>query len=352
MTQANRRLPAEWEHQSGVMLTWPHASGDWAADLPQVEPVFYSIALEIVRRETLLLSCATNAQRERVRTTLLEQGAPETRLVTAVIPSNDTWARDHGPLTVLEDGRARLLDFRFNGWGNRHPWQLDNAISGRLAGLGCFASTSFGAVDLVLEGGSIESDGRGTLLATRSCLLHPRRNPHLSQLALEQKLRDLLGVQRILWLEHGGLQGDDTDGHIDMLVRICTPDTLVYQGCTETAYPFYDELAAMGNELRQLTTLTGEPYKVVALPWPGAKFDPDGARLPASYANFLVINGAVLVPGYDDPADESAARLIQGCFPGRELVMIPCLPLIQQYGSLHCSTMQFPQGVEFASPTA
>lgn len=330
------------------MLTWPHAGGDWAAQLPEIEPVFFSIALQIALRESLLVNCATAAQCEQVRTTLIRSGAPQGNLFTAVVPSNDTWARDHGPVTVFDEGKPRLLDFRFNGWGGKYPARADNAITGRLAASGRFGATAVEHVDLVVEGGSIDSDGRGTLMTTRRCLLHPQRNPDLGERPLTQKLSSLLGATRLLWLQHGGLAGDDTDGHIDMLVRFCSPSTLVYQSCNESAYAWYADLRAMADELRSWRTIQSEPYRLLALPWPGAKFANDGTRLPASYANFLVINGAVLVPGYDDPADVEAVRVLQMAFPDREIIQIPCTALIRQYGSLHCLSMQFPKGVEFS----
>jgi agmatine/peptidylarginine deiminase len=346
------RLPAEWEIQSGIMLTWPHGHGDWAPSLGQVEPVFRRMAVEIARREDLLINCASPAVAADIRAGLVAAGAPADRLFLAVMASDDTWARDHGPVTVLDDGRPQLLDFQFNGWGNKYPAELDNAITATLAGRGVFGSTPIKPVGLVLEGGSIDSDGAGSLLTTASCLLHPGRNPGLSREQLEHELHDLLGIGRVLWLEHGELEGDDTDGHIDMLARFCSKETIAYQSCTEVGYSGYTALKSMQAELAELRTSAGRPYRLVALPWPGPRHGPHGRRLPASYANFLVINEAVLVPSYEDPADEVAAQQLQRCFPEREIVQIPCLPVIQQYGSLHCLTMQFPRGVEFQAPGA
>ncbi len=233
----------------------------------------------------------------------------------AVVASNDTWARDHGPITVLDSGRPKLLDFQFNGWGNKYSAAADNAITMELAQRGVFAPAVVESVDLVLEGGSIESDGAGTLLTTACCLLHPQRNPELSRQQLEQRLCSLLGAERVLWLEHGALEGDDTDGHVDMLARFCPGDTIVYQSCAESGYGAYRELKTMETELTELRSVTGQPYHLVPLPWPQARYAPDGRRLPASYANFLVINGAVLVPAYDDPADARAVRTTAALFP-------------------------------------
>jgi len=341
------RLPAEWEPQAGVMLTWPHSNSDWRHLLDDVEPVFLQLATEIARRETVLINCIDAACAARIRSSLCESGVPEQRIVTAVVPSNDTWARDHGAVTRLHNGRPELLNFIFNGWGNKYPADRDNAISRRLHDSGVFSNTPLIDVDMVLEGGSIDSDGAGTLLTTRRCLLHPQRNPGLDARAVEARLHDLFGTSRILWLGHGALEGDDTDGHIDMLARFVAVEHIVYQRCTEPEYSAYDTLNAMEAELQTLRTAGGEPYRLTPLPWPAPRYSADGERLPASYANFLLINGAVLVPAYDDAQDDTAAAQLQQCFPQREVIQIPCLPLIQQFGSLHCLTMQFPAGVEF-----
>ena len=331
------------------MLTWPHAQGDWADSLAEAEAVFLDIAREIALREKLLVNCATAAQGERITGLLVEAGVPPAHIVTAIVPSDDTWARDHGPLTVLQQGQPRLLDFCFNGWGNKYPAQADNAITRRLAEQGCFGETPVKSIDLVLEGGSIDSDGAGSLLTTRSCLLHPQRNPQLSAEHLAQQLCQRLGAQRLLWLQHGALEGDDTDGHIDMLARFTDRDSIVFQACDEPGYRYHDALQAMQQELQQLRTLDGKPYRLRALPWPSARYLADGTRLPASYANFLVINAAVLLPVYNDSADDAATAVLQACFPQRDIIPIPCLPLIRQFGSLHCLTMQFPKGVEFGN---
>ena len=347
MSTSNLRLPAEWEPQSGVMLTWPHADSDWRDSLSVVEPVFFRIATEIARREMLLVNCIDAGMANRIYTQLCDTGIPQQNLVTAIIPSDDSWARDHGPLTRMRRGNPELMDFVFNGWGNKYPSQYDNAITRRLADYGVFGKTPVVSIDLVLEGGSIDTDGTGTLLTTRRCLLHPQRNPGLDRAAIEKQLHDLLGIRQVLWLEHGELEGDDTDGHIDMLARFVSPEHIVYQQCTEPGYPGYDALQAMEAELEALQNVNGASYQLTALPWPAPKYNTRGNRLPASYANFLVINGAVLVPAYEDSQDDVAAAQLQAAFPDREIVGIPCLPLIQQSGSLHCVTMQFPAAVEF-----
>ncbi|MDO8706528.1 MAG: agmatine deiminase family protein [Sulfuricaulis sp.] len=346
MTDSCRNyLPPEWAPQSGVMLTWPHAHGDWAKRLKQVEPVFTEIARQVSLREKVLISCYDRAHRERVGELLTEAGVDMGRVMLRTVPSNDTWARDHGPLAVVCHGETMLLDFGFNGWGGKFGYELDNQISRKLYGMNAFGHAPMQTVDMVLEGGSIEVDGSGTLLTTTRCLLAPTRNPKLSKQQIEERLMESLGINRILWLQHGYLAGDDTDSHIDTLARFCDRGTIAYVSCDDPQDEHYTELKAMEDELKTFRAADGQPYRLVPLPWPRAKFDEDGNRLPATYANFLIINGAVLVPTYDDPSDSLALARLKECFPDRELVAINCLPLIYQFGSLHCITMQLPEGV-------
>lgn len=337
-------FPAEWALQDAVQLTWPNDRGDWAPYLIQVEPVFIEIAREVARRERLIVSCYDGMQcaavADRLRTAGVNMGSVE----LFPIPSNDTWARDHGPITVFANQQPQLLDFIFNGWGGKYSAELDTQITARLIAAGAF-SARHQSVDLVLEGGGIETDGAGTLLTTTSCLLAPTRNPQFNQAQLEARLGELLGVDRFLWLHTGHLAGDDTDGHIDTLARFCSTDTIVYQGCNDPHDEHYPTLEAMAAELRALRTRAGNPYRLVELPWPQPKHSREGQRLPGTYANFLIINGAVLVPTYQDPADAAALETLRHCFPDREIVGIDCSALILQFGSLHCVTMQLPRGV-------
>ena len=236
-----------------------------------------------------------------------------------------------------------LLDFGFNGWGLKFASHLDNLVTRRLHETGLFAAQRR-TMGLVLEGGSIESDGRGTILTTAECLLNQNRNPHLEQKAIERELLAAFGADRILWLNNGYLAGDDTDSHIDTLARLCPEDTIAYVRCDDPADEHYQALSALENELKALKTRDGGAYRLIPLPWPKACFDDDGERLPATYANYLVINGAVLVPTYRDENDAAALAAIGEAFPGREIIGIDCLPLILQHGSLHCVTMQLPTG--------
>lgn len=327
------------------MLTWPHAHGDWRPWLAQVEPVFTEIARQIARRERVLIVCHDAEHRDHVQDLLKRAGVDDERIRLPIAPSNDSWARDHGPIAVMEPDGPRLLDFRFNAWGGKYAADLDDAIARRLHEAGAFGATPMTRVDLVLEGGGIEVDGAGTLLATTRCLLSKTRNPRLKRTGMESWLSEWLGVDRFLWLEHGYLAGDDTDSHVDTLARFCDPRTLAYIACDDPDDEHYTALKTMESELRVFRTRDNEPYRLIPLPWPRAKLNENGERLPATYANFLIINGAVLVPTYDDPADAAALARLQSCFPERDVVAIPCTPLLLQYGSLHCVTMQLPAGV-------
>lgn len=330
------------------MLTWPHAGTAWAPQLAAVERVYRDLAEAITQRETAFIVCRDEAHREVVAAQLAH--LDRTRIRYALAPSNDTWARDHGPIAICDGGKPRLLDFVFNGWGGKHAHDLDNAINRHLAESAGFAS-SMTQTDFVLEGGAIDTDGAGTLLTTRHCLLTPTRNPELNETAIEDRLRRELGVTRVLWLDHGELAGDDTDGHIDTLARFCDPATIAYASCDDPADEHYAELLAMRGELEALRQRDGNPYRLIPLPLPHACYD-DEQRLPATYANFLIINDVVLVPTYGDPtADKHALRALADAFPGREVIGIDCLPLIRQYGSLHCVTMQLPAGA-LATPPA
>ena len=319
---------AEWEHQSMVQLTWPHEGTDWAPILDEITAVYDEMAREISKREPLLI----------VDNILQPKGRS-----VACIPHNDTWARDHGFITVEEtsyDQKSKalvLLDFCFNGWGEKFEATLDNQINKHLYDQGLVKGHYEDHLDFVLEGGSIESDGKGTVFTTECCLMAPHRNQPLTKEEIENRLKEWLGAERIVWLQHGSLIGDDTDGHIDTLVRICPNDTLLYTGGDKD----HPDLAEMEKELQELRTLDGKPYRLLKLPLPRPIYD-DGDRLPATYANYLVINGAVLVPTYNQPdLDAEALRIVGEAFPDREMVGIDCRAVIKQHGSLHCCTMQY-----------
>ena len=338
-------LLPEYAPQSGVIITWPHAGTDWRHDLEAIEAVYIAIARAITRFERLLVLCRDTGHEQSVQGLLERAGVPADAVSLAVVPTNDTWVRDYGPLAVLQDDTPVLHDFIFDGWGGKYPAALDNSVSLALFTAGVFGTAAFLRHALVLEGGSIDTDGEGTLLTTSRCLLESGRNPALDRDAVERRFHEVAGIERVLWIDHGELSGDDTDGHVDMLARFCNPGTIAYVHCIDTKDKQYAALAAMQDQLRGFRTAGGEPYALVPLPLPRPVFNEAGEQLPASYANFLIINGAVLVPVYADPADAVALAALAACFPGRELMPVNCLPLVQQYGSLHCATMQLPAGV-------
>ena len=322
------RLPAEWEPQEGVQLTWPHIRTDWAPMLDEITAVYRQMAREIAQRERLIVVAPEDAAYDMLR---------------IVCDTNDTWARDHGFISLVDDqGHRRLLDYQFNGRGEKFEAGLDNAINRRLYDLGELEGEYIDCLDFVLEGGSIESDGKGTVFTTSKCLMAPHRNQPLKKSEIEQRLIQDLGASRIIWIDYGSLTGDDTDGHIDTLVRICPDDTLLYVGCDDPQDEQYEELQKMEAQLRTFRTLDGKSYTLKKLPMPRPIYDGED-RLPATYANFLVINGAVLCPTYGQPdLDAEALSIIGGSFPDRKVIGIDCRPVIRQHGSLHCCTMQFP----------
>ena len=335
------RFPAEWEKQSGVQLTWPHANTDWRDILDEVIPCYVAIAKEIARRELLLIVCP---DADEVRSQIGE-GINLANVRFCTMDTNDTWARDHAAISVFEDGKPTAYDFTFNGWGMKFAANLDNQITRELVRHNVFGPDVCyrNMLHRVLEGGSVESDGKGTILTTEACLLSPNRNDHFSKEALESFYKDVFGATRLLWLRHGYLAGDDTDSHVDTLARLCTEDTIAYVACDDADDEHYEALKKMEAELRAFRTLDGKPYTLIPLPMAECVIDA-GQRLPATYANFLIVNGAVLMPTYGSPKDEVAKAQLQQACPDRELVGIDCLPLIKQHGSLHCVTMQYPEG--------
>lgn len=345
-----RTMSAEWASQSGVWLTWPHAATDWAYMLDEVTECYVRMAFEIATRQPLLI---VHPRPHEVRG-LLEARLPRRateHIIYRQAPTNDTWARDHAFLTVMGTGGAELLDYRFNGWGGKFEAALDNALNRRMMDEGVFSGQYVDCLDFELEGGSIESDGMGTLLTTSQCLLNPNRNPQYSKEQIEERLCRELGAERVLWLDHGALVGDDTDSHIDTLARLCPDNTIVYTACNDAADCHYEELQRMASQLAEFRTIAGEPYRMIPLPLPPAIYDEEGERLPATYANYLVMNSAVLFPTYAAPdADEAARIALQRAFPKHDIVGIDCGSLIRQHGSLHCATMQFPRGVMTANP--
>jgi len=336
------RFPAEWEPQSAVLIAWPHPETDWGPRLVDVEETYIALVVAITAFQDAVICVADDDLQTyaeaRLRSARVDMG--RVRFVT--VEYDDTWLRDSGPITLKTADGFLQLDFRFTGWGGKFEASRDDRLVEALTAQGVFANATREQIDFALEGGGIETDGAGTLLTTWKCL--HERHPDASREQLTAKLAGWLRQDRVLWLDHGYLEGDDTDAHIDTLARFAAEDAIVYQGCDDVSDTHYPELQAMAGELAALRTRDGKPYRLFALPWARPIFD-DGRRLAASYANFLIVNGAVLMPSYGDPADARAQEVMAEAFPGREIVPVPCRPLIWQNGSLHCITMQLPEGV-------
>lgn len=333
-------FPAEWYPQSAVQVTWPHEGTDWDENLEEITACYVALSKEILVREKLLVACCDSSAVERCFS-----DDERKNLICVEIESNDTWARDHGAISLFVDGKPVISDFGFNGWGLKFAANHDNQINTKL-----FEKTVFkpevtyrNNLNFILEGGSIESDGKGTLLTNTQCLLAPNRNQPMSQDEIGDYLKQNLGAERVLWLHHGYLAGDDTDSHIDTLVRFCDEYTISYVKCDNPDDEHYEELKVMEKELQAFVTYDGNPYRLIDLPMADAAYH-DGERLPATYANFLIINEAVLLPFYGTEKDDIAKEQLQKAFPDREIIGIDCRPLIRQHGSLHCVTMQFPIG--------
>lgn len=337
-TVRHKILPAEWAEQEFVQLTWPHDNTDWADMLDEVNECFVNIAKAILRFQNLLIVCTDS---DEVETHFTEDEL--LNITFAEMPTNDTWARDHGGITVIEDGKPIIYDFTFNGWGLKFAANYDNQITRKLYEAGIFEKRGHrNCFKFILEGGSIESDGEGTLLTTADCLLSDNRN-NLSEDDMDAKLKSFFGAKKVLWLNHGYLAGDDTDSHVDTLARLCPNNTIAYVRCTDRTDEHFQALKKMEDELKTFTVLDSDtPYTLIPLPMADEVYF-EGERLPATYANFLIINGAVLVPTYNSPKDIYTIAQLQKAFPDREIIGIDCRVLIKQHGSLHCVTMQYPK---------
>lgn len=328
-------------------MAWPHSGTDWAAILDSVEPVYIKIAQAITQSEQLMLLCRDANHQKTIRDSLQLAGVDLNAINFIITPYNDTWTRDYGPLSVVHDGKACLLDFTFNGWGNKFTADKDNQVTRQLKGQGLWPSTPVKLVDYILEGGSIDTDGQGTVLTTSACLLNKNRNPGASKASVTALLSDYLGCSRLLWLDNGYLAGDDTDSHIDTLARFCSVDSIIYMACDRPDDEHYEALKKMEQELKQLTNRDGQAYQLYPVYLPAPIYDDEQQRLPASYVNFLIINSMVLAPVYgDESADKAAITQLTKAFSEHQIVPIDCKPLIMQHGSLHCVTMQLPEEVK------
>ena len=333
------RMPAEWEPHQATWLSWPHKEASWPGKFEPVPGIFAEMVRWLVPGEEVHINVRDTVMEQEVRALLGGRAVPLAKVVFHHHPTNDAWCRDHGPIFVHRpDGAEVILDWGYNAWGDKYPpYDLDDTVPTRIGEELGIPVISPG---MILEGGSIDVNGRGTLLTTEACLLNPNRNPALSREQIEAQLRRYLGVRHILWLGDG-IEGDDTDGHIDDLTRFVghrTVVTVIEENRTDTNYqPLRENL----ERLRGMTDQDGEPLEIVTLPMPRPLYY-DDQRLPASYANFYIGNQVVLVPAYDPPRDAEACATLQRLFPNREVVPIDCTDLVWGLGAFHCVTQQWP----------
>jgi agmatine deiminase len=337
-------MPAEWRPHRGTWLSWPHKEASWPGKFDPVPPIFAEMVRVLADHEEVHINVAGDQMEESVRALLADCGAGAGNVFFHYIPTNDAWCRDHGPIFVErtdESGRREqvILDWGFNAWGGKYPpFDLDDVVPTKI---GAELGIPVEHPGIILEGGSIDVNGRGTLLTTTSCLLNPNRNPHLSQAEIEKYLREWLGATNVLWLGEG-IEGDDTDGHIDDITRFVDEHTIVTAVQPDPRDPDHEPLEANLRLLREMRDQDGEPFRIVTIPMPSPVYH-DGARLPASYANFYIANGVVLLPTYRDPVnDAEAGRILEECFPGRRVVGIDCTDLVWGLGAFHCVSQQWP----------
>ena len=336
------RFAAEWEPQSAILIAWPHAGTDWAERLGEVEDTYVALVAAITRFQPVVICVADDDLQIYAEARLRSARVDMDKVRFVPAEYDDTWLRDSGPISLRDGDKFKLLDFRFTGWGGKYEASRDDRLVGELSGLNVFQNYFVQSIDFALEGGAIETDGQGSLLTTWHCL--HERHPGATREELTAKLAGWLKQDRVLWLDHGYLEGDDTDAHIDTLARFAGPDAIVFQACDDPADSHYVELQAMADDIAALRTAEGQPYRLFPLPWAQPVLD-EGRRLAASYANFLIVNGAVLMPAYGDSADQQAAEVLAAAFPERQIIPVPCRSLIWQNGSLHCITMQLPAGL-------
>lgn len=329
------QIVPEWAEQSSVLVVVPPKESDWSSCFEEVVE-FYIKLIKLMSQYGHITVTATD--------NFILKKLPKNNNISAFkIATNDTWVRDFGPITVIQDSKPLFLDFGFNGWGLKFASNYDNQFTKELKKV-AFFEYKYKLADIILEGGSIEYDGNGTIMTTSECLLSPNRNPHLSKEDINKKLKEYFGIQNVLWVNHGYLAGDDTDSHIDTLARFCPENTIAYVQCLDVNDEHYQELFLMQEELKSFKNIDGKSYNLVPLPMTRAIYDEDGYRLPATYANFLIMNRVVIMPTYSDQNDEPAKLQLQKCFKDKEVVAMDCSVLIKQHGSLHCSTMQIPKG--------
>lgn len=338
------RFMPEWAGQQCVLLALPEPNTDWAYMLDEARNQYRRLIAAITGEQ---IHCLVLCHDREAAIGLLSDARQE-YLTLLEAEYNDTWTRDYGPLCVVKNGNIRALDFGFNGWGLKFASDRDNLVNLHLRERFVIEPDVYrNNRDFTLEGGSVETDGNGTLLTTSRCLCSPNRNGGLAKDRLSQILSERLGISHVLWLDYGALAGDDTDSHIDTLARMAPDDTILFTGCRNADDSHFEELLKMRAQLTLFRTAEGNPYNLVELPLPDPVTDPDdGSRLPATYANYLITEHTIFMPTYGQPAnDQLACRMVRIAFPRHKVIGVDCRALLRQHGSLHCATMQIHTGM-------
>ncbi len=336
------RMPAEWERHEATWLSWPHKEESWPGAFEPIPGIFVEITRHLATSELVRINVTDEEFAARVRELLRRSGIDLSAIRVHLIPTNDAWVRDHGPIYVVREIEGRreraIIDWNYNAWGGKYPpYDLDDAVPARIAeemGERLFQP------GIVMEGGALDVNGCGTLITTESCLLNPNRNPQLSREQIESCLKDYLGASHILWLGEGIL-GDDTDGHVDELTRFVGPETVVTALEDDPTDENYGPLRENYERLRRMKNQDGRPLRILTLPMPGPVYHGE-QRLPASYANFYIANKVVLAPTYRHENDARALALLQELFPDRRVIGIDCTDLVWGLGAIHCVTQQQP----------
>ncbi len=336
------RLAPEWARQDAVILVWPHCHSDWNNQLDAIENTYAEMSRYIARHQKLILVAYDQAHLLHIQETLTHQEIKQENILVISAPTNDTWVRDYGPITVKSDSEIILLDFDFDAWGGKYTHDKDNAFNQQLK-LHLNNDLSSQKINFVLEGGNLEVNNSGTLLVSSSCFKRKALKQHTPLTTLERDLEYWFGCNRILWINDVVLIGDDTDGHIDTLVRYCTDDVFVYSASVNHSDPNSESLNSLAQQLKSIKRNESAISELVPLPLPKPIFN-GGYQLPATYANFLITNEYVLVPVFNDPQDNYALKTIDSLFPTHEIIDIESNALIQQFGGIHCATMQIPEG--------
>ncbi|KAB8028153.1 agmatine deiminase [Fluviispira multicolorata] len=329
-------MPAEWSPHAATWTSWPFDDEIWYGDLDSVRQEFTALVKAITQFEHVHL-LVTNEEAEN---DALERLGKKSNVTLHRVSLNDVWFRDNGPIFIKKENKISFVKWEFNAWGQKFKWDLDNLAPNQVAE---FLKLNFFKSSVVMEGGSLDTNGKGICLTTKQCLLSEMRNPTLSQSDIEKSLKDNLGIKKLLWLEDG-LEGDHTDGHIDTIVRFVNENTIVYSMTEDRTDKNYPAMQRNFELLKTFTDLEGNLFNLVPLVLPKNRIEIEGQRLPATYANFYIGNSFVVVPVYQDPHDEVALKTLRSLFPNREVIGLSSRAIINGGGSFHCVTQQQPAG--------